>query len=292
VSDAENAPLIAEAVTVATAADVVILALGDNEQTCRETWGAGQDHLGDRASLALPGSQMTLARAVLATGRPVVLYLMNGRPPELSELAASVPAILEGWYAGQATGTAVAEILFGRIAPSAKLCVSLPRDAGHLPAYYSRKNGAGDHRYLFSDNDACFAFGHGLSYSTFRYSELRISAPTLSPDGAITIETDVTNAGPMRATEVVQLYVSDEAASVTRPVRELKDFVRVGLNVGETHTVRFTLRADQLAFTGVDLKTVVEPGRHTVHVGGSSIAGERATFTVVPPSGAPVVKLA
>lgn len=280
VSDAENAPWIAEAAAIAAGADVVVLALGDNEQTCRETWGHGQDHLGDRASLALPGSQLTLARAIIATGRPVVLYLMNGRPPELAELAAAAPAILEGWYAGQATGTAAAEIIFGRIAPSGKLCLSFPRDAGHIPAYYSRKNGAGEHRYLFSENDPLFPFGHGLSYATFTYSPLRLSSPTMPPDGSINIETDLTNNGPMPADEVVQLYVSDEAASVTRPVKELKDFARVTLRPGESRTVRFTLRAAQLAFTGIDFGSVIEPGRHTVQVGGSSVSGERAEFSV------------
>lgn len=285
VSDTENAPLIAEAAAIAASADVVVLALGDNEQTCRETWGYGQDHLGDRASLALPGSQLTLARAVIATGKPIVLYLMNGRPPELTELAAAVPTILEGWYAGQATGTAAAEIIFGRIAPSGKLCVSFPRDVGHIPAYYSRKNGAGDHRYLFSENDPLFAFGHGLSYANFVYGPLRLSSLTMPPDGAIDIETDLTNTGPMPAAEVVQLYVSDEAASVTRPVKELKDFVRVSLRPGETRTVRFTLRAEQLAFTGIALGSVIEPGRHTVQVGGSSVEGERAVFSVLPLDG-------
>lgn len=282
VSDADNASLIADAVTTAAAADVIILALGDNEQTCRETWGYGQDHLGDRASLLLPGSQMTLARAVIATGKPVVLYLMNGRPPELTELAASVPAILEGWYAGQATGTAAAEILFGRVAPSGKLCVSLPRDVGHIPAHYSRKHGAGDHRYLFSQNDALFPFGHGLSYSTFTYGAPRLSAAAIPPDGVLEIQIDVANSGPLPADEIVQLYVTDEAASVTRPVKELKDFARVTLHPGETRTVHFTLRAEQLAFTGIDMKSVVEPGYHTLQIGGSSVTGERATFEVLP----------
>lgn len=285
VSDGENAPLIAEAAAVAAAADVVVLALGDNEQTCRETWGHGQDHLGDRASLALPGSQMALARVIVATGRPVVLYLMNGRPPELTELAATVPSILEGWYAGQSTGTAAAEIIFGRVAPSGKLCISIPRDVGHIPAHYSRKNGAGDHRYLFSRNDALFPFGHGLSYSSFSYGPLRLSSPAMPADGEIAIETDLTNEGPFTADEVVQLYVSDEAASVTRPVKELKDFARVRLHAGERRTVRFVLRARDLAFTGEDLNPVVEPGRHVVQVGGSSAAGERASFLVIPTAG-------
>jgi len=282
VSDEENRPLIEEAARVAAQADVVVLAVGDLERTCRETWGEGSGHLGDRASLDLPGSQMALARAVIATGKPVIVYLMNGRPAALEELSRLAPAILEGWYAGQATGTAAAEILFGRISPSGKLTVSFPRDAGHIPAYYSRKVGAAYHDYLFSNNSALYSFGHGLSYTTFEYRNLKLAAETIRAGEPVRASVEVVNTGKMAADEIMQLYVRDEVASVTRPVMELKDFRRVPLQPGESRTVEFTLDPEALMFTGIDLQPVLEPGKFQIMVGGSTQKLLHTTLTVTP----------
>jgi beta-glucosidase len=282
VSDEENRPLISEAVRVAAESDVVVLALGDLERTCRETWGDGSGHLGDRASLDLPGSQMALARAVIATGKPVIVYLMNGRPAALEELSRLAPAILEGWYAGQATGTAAAEILFGRISPSGKLTVSFPRDAGHIPAYYSRKVGAASHDYLFSNNSALYSFGHGLSYTTFEYRNLRLAQDRLRAGESIRASVEVTNTGTMAADEIVQVYVRDEVASVTRPVMELKDFRRLSLKPGESRVVEFVLEPEALMFTGIELRRIIEPGRFIIMIGGSTTKPLRATLEVTP----------
>lgn len=281
VSDEENRPLIEEAVRVAAQADVVVLAVGDLERTCRETWGDGSGHLGDRASLDLPGSQMALARAVIATGKPVIVYLMNGRPAALEELSRLAPAILEGWYAGQATGTAAAEILFGRISPSGKLTVSFPRDVGHIPAYYSRKVGAAFHDYLFSNNSALYSFGHGLSYTTFAYSNLKLAQEKIRAGEPVRVSVEVANTGKMAADEIVQLYIRDEVASVTRPVMELKDFRRIPLQPGESRTVEFTLEPDTLMFTGLDMKRVLEPGTFKIMVGGSPLKVLQTTLEVL-----------
>ncbi len=280
VSDEENRPLIEQAVRVAAETDVVILALGDLERTCRETWGEDAQHRGDRASLELPGSQMALARAIIAAGKPVIVYLMNGRPPALEELSRLAPAILEGWYAGQATGTAAAEILFGRISPSGKLTISFPRDAGHIPAYYSRKLGAADQDYLFSSKSALYSFGHGLSYTSFEYRNLKLARPKIRLGEPVQVSVEVVNTGKMAADEIVQLYVHDEVASVTRPVMELKDFRRVPLQPGESRTVEFTLEPDALMFTGLDMKPVIEPGKFQLLVGGSTSALLKQTLEV------------
>ncbi|MDI1249830.1 MAG: glycoside hydrolase family 3 N-terminal domain-containing protein [Lacunisphaera sp.] len=282
VSDDENRLLIDTAVSVAAQADVVVLALGDLERTCRETWGEASLHLGDRASLDLPGSQMALARAVIATGKPVIVYLMNGRPAALEELSLLAPAILEGWYAGQATGTAAAEILFGRISPSGKLTVSFPRDVGHIPAYYSRKTGAAYHDYLFSNNSALYSFGHGLSYTTFEYRDLKLATATIRAGEQVRASVEVVNTGKMAADEIVQLYLRDEVASVTRPVMELRDFRRIPLQPGESRTVEFTLAPEALLFTGIDLQPVLEPGKFQIMVGGSTQKLLHTTLTVTP----------
>jgi beta-glucosidase len=265
----ENRRRIAEAVALAKDSDVAIVVVGDNEQTAREAYA--ENHLGDRADLRLPGQQEELARAVLDTGTPMVLMLINGRPPAIPELAERAPAILEGWYLGQEGGTAVAEVLFGDVNPSGKLPVSLPRGVGQVPLFYNHKPTA-LRGYLFASNKPLFAFGHGLSFTTFAYSAPTVAPARIAADGHATVSVEVTNTGGRAGDEVVQLYIRAEVSRVTRPVMELKGFRRITLPAGERRTVTFEVGPEQLAYHGPDLKRVVEPGRFQVMVGGSSEA--------------------
>jgi beta-glucosidase len=264
----ENRPLIDEARRTAAKADLVVLVLGDMECTCRESWAP--DHLGDRSSLDLPGSQLDLARAVLDEGKPVVLYLMNGRPLLLGELKDRVKAIFEGWYMGQETGTAVADILFGDVSPSGKLTVSIPKTVGQLPCYYAKKSGAAEFTYLFGDDKPEFPFGFGLSYTTFSYGNLRAADESIRADGATTVSVDVTNTGRLGADEIVQLYIRQEVASVTRPVKQLMGFRRVHLEPGEKKTVTIPLDAASLAIYDINMQRRTEAGMYTIMVGPSS----------------------
>jgi beta-glucosidase len=264
---AANRRRIAEAVALARESDVAIVVVGDNEQTAREAYA--ENHLGDRSDLRLVGEQEELVRAILDTGKPTVLVLINGRPLAIPELAERAPAILEGWYLGQEGGTAVAEVLFGDVNPSGKLPVSLPRSVGQLPVFYNRKPTA-RRGYLFDSTRPLFPFGHGLSYTTFSYSAPTASPARIPQDGRTTVSVEVTNTGARLGDEVVQLYVRSEVSRVTRPVMELKAFDRITLAPGERRTVTFELGPEQLAYYGPEMKRVVEPGRFKVMVGGNS----------------------
>ena len=265
---ARDAALIAEAVATAAKADAVLLVLGDNEQTCREGWS--EQHLGDRDSLDLPGRQEELLQAVAATGKPAILLLINGRPASINFAAEHVAAILEGWYLGQATGPAVADVLFGDVNPGGRLPITFPRSVGQIPAYYYRKPSA-RRGYLFSNKEPLFAFGHGLSYTTFAYDNLRLSADKMTADQSTTLAVDVTNTGLRAGDEVVQLYIHDVLSErVTRPVKLLKGFQRITLQPGETRTVTFKVGREQLQFWGETMQKVVEPGKFELMVGGSS----------------------
>jgi beta-glucosidase len=265
---AEDAALIAEAVKTVKKANVVLLVLGDNEQTCREGWSA--THLGDRDSLDLPGRQEELLRAVAATGKPVVLLLLNGRPASINFAAENIAAILEGWYLGQAAGTAVADVLFGEVNPGGKLPITFPRSVGQIPAYYYHKPSA-RRGYLFADKSPLFAFGHGLSYTTFAYSNLRLNTDTIRANHRATLSVDVTNTGSRAGDEVVQFYVRDVLAErVTRPLKLLKGFERISLQPGETRAVTFEVGREQLEFWGEGMQKVVEPGQFELMIGGSS----------------------
>src|SRR5690606_30612146 len=223
---AENLRLIEEAVEVAREADVIVLAIGDTEQTSRE--GFADYHLGDRTRLDLVGEQNELFDALHALGKPVVVCAINGRPPSWPNVAARAHAILECWYPGQEGGTAVAEALFGLTNPGAKLPVTVIRDEGQIPYFYNHKPSA-RRGYLFADASPLFPFGFGLSYTTFAISAPRLSTPRIGVAGTVTVEVDVRNTGQRAGDEVVQLYVHDQVASVTRAVKELKAFERVTL---------------------------------------------------------------
>ncbi len=278
-TDEENKPLIDEAVRVAKDADLIVLAIGENETIARESWS--KKHVGDRASLELFGSQAKLADAMLSLGKPVVVYLMNGRPLAIGGLLARANAVLEGWYMGQGTGTAAADILFGDVNPSGKLTISFPRSAGHVPAYYNRKPGARIFDYADDSSKPLLPFGSGLSYTTFKYSAPKVSAPSIKQDGTLTVSADVTNTGKVAGDEIVQLYLRDDVSSVTRPVRELRGFMRVHLEPGETKTVAFPVTFESLAFHDIRMDRVVEPGTFKAWIAPDSNSGTPVAFEVV-----------
>jgi beta-glucosidase len=263
----EDRKQIAEAVEVAKQADVIILAIGGNEQTSREAWGL--NHMGDRASLDLIGRQEELVKAMLATGKPVIALLYNGRPLAINYLVQNVPVIFECWYLGQENGHALAEVLFGDVDPSGKLPISVPRSAGHLPVFYNYKPSA-RRGYLFDDVSPLFAFGYGLSYTTFAIKNVRLEKNKIRANGSTRVFADVTNTGKREGAEVVQMYIRDVVSSVTRPVKELKGFQKVNLRPGETKTVTFEITPESLAFYDINMKYVVEPGDFTILIGNSS----------------------
>lgn len=272
-----NAKRIQDAVKVAQKADIVILALGGNEQTSREAWAP--EHKGDRDSLDLLGNQDDLVKAILATGKPVVVYLQHGRPNSINYIAENVPAIVEGWYLGQEGGTAIADILFGDYNPAGKLPITVPRNVGQLPDYYYQKPSA-KREYVGTTTLPLFPFGWGLSYSTFKYSNVQAAANSIGVLGQTTVSVDVTNTSSIRGDEVVQLYIRQEFSSVTRPVKELRGFRRISLQPGETQTVKFTLGPDELSYLNRDMLRVVEPGIFKIMAGGNSVDLIETTLAV------------
>ncbi len=258
---------IRAATELARKADVAILVLGGNEATCHE---AGERSPGDRDSLDPGGAQNQLIQSIVETGTPTVVFLTNGRPLSIDYAAEHVPAILEGWYLGQEGGTAAAQVLFGDVNPGGKLPITFPRSAGELPAYYYHKPSA-EVPYLFEKRGPLFPFGHGLSYTTFKFSNLKLSPARIAREGETTASVDVTNTGPREGDEVVQLYLRDRVSSVTRPVKELKGFRRIHLKPGETQTVQLKLTPAELGFYNVDMHWVVEPGWFDVMAGSSSV---------------------
>ena len=274
----KNRARIAEAVEVARAADAVVLVLGGNESVSREAWA--DTHLGDATTLDLPGDQSALVDAIVATRKPVVVFLLNGRPYSLVAIETKVAAIVEGWYLGQEGGTAAADVLFGNVNPGGKLSVGLPRSVGQVPVYYRRKP-TSFRDYLFEHRDPLYAFGHGLSYTTFRLANLRVEPASIGPDGRALVRVDVTNTGPRAGDEVVQLYIRDRVSSVTRPVKELAGFSRVSLEPGQTKTVELPLGPDALSLLDQRLQRVVEPGTFDVMVGPNSVDLLKASLEVV-----------
>jgi beta-glucosidase len=275
----EDRKLIAEAVKVARKADVVVLAIGGNDQTSREAWNLA--HMGDRASLDLVGRQAELIQAIAATGKPIIVFLFHGRPNSIQCVNENAAAIFECWYLGQETGTAVADVLFGDYNPGGKLPITVPRSVGHLPAFYNYKPSA-RRGYLFDDVTPLYPFGFGLSYTTFGLSNVRLSKKRISLTGSCEVLADVTNTGTRAGSEVVQMYIRDLVSSVTRPVKELKGFRRVDLEPGQTETVHLEIAPGSLAFWDVDMKYRVEPGDFEIMVGTSSRDAdlEKLTLTV------------
>jgi beta-glucosidase len=271
--------LIEQAVRSVKGSDVAIVAIGENELTSRETWDG---HLGDRDSLALLGMQDELVAALAATGVPIVLVVINGRPLEIGAAVGHARAALEAFYLGQEGGTALGEILFGDVAPSGHLPITLPKSVGQLPVYYYRKATAFG-QFLFSDSKPLFPFGWGLTYTTFSHSDLRVEPATIAPNGRARVSLTVTNTGGRAGTDVVQLYVGAETSSVTRPVRLARGFERVPLAAGESRQVAFEVGPDDLALWNMQMQRQVEPGRYVLEVGSSSAELSSVALDVAAP---------
>lgn len=279
VPDQDNRERIAKAVETARRADVVLLVLGDVPALTRE--GVAWTLPGDRSTLGLWGLQDALVEAIAATGKPVVVLLLNGRPLATPQLVQKANALFEGWYLGQEGGHAFADILFGRVNPGGKLTVSIPRSIGELPVYYDRHPSADVNQYIEGPRQALFPFGHGLSYAKFDISEPRLASVSITPDQDVDLEVDVANIGDRTGDEVVQIYIRDDVSSAPRPVLELKAFQRVTLAAGEKRTLRFTLPNAALGFWSLRRTYELEPGTFTIHAGSSSIQLKSAKLTVV-----------
>lgn len=274
---ANNRRMIAQAVETARGADTIVLFIGDTEQTSREGWG--DDHLGDRTSLDLVGEQNELFTELKAHGKPIVAVLVNGRPPSYPTVAEGANAVLEAWYAGEQQGRVIADALFGKVNPGGKLPVTVARDVGQLPIFYNQKPTA--HRgYLFASKDPLFPFGYGLSYTTFQFGTPSLSAASIRAGQGFSVSVPVTNTGGRAGDEVVQVYLRDDASTVTRPVKELAGFQRITLQPGETRTVTIAVRPESLALWNRDMKRVVEPGDFTIMVGPDSATTQSVKLTV------------
>jgi beta-glucosidase len=273
-----NRRRIQDAAGVARQADVIVAVIGTNESTSREAWA--DNHLGDVASLEISGQQDELVEALRATGKPVVVLLLNGRPLAISHIAETVPAILEGFYLGQEGGTAVGEVLFGEYNPGGKLPISFPRATGQIPVYYDRKP-TSFRSYLDLTREPLFPFGHGLSYTTFKIDALKVTPPTIGPAGEAMVTVEVSNTGSRAGDEVVQLYIRDRVSSASRPVKELRGFERVTLGPGERKTITFKVGPAALQFTDEHMNRVVEPGLFDLMVGSSSRTTSTAPLEVV-----------
>lgn len=268
-----------EAVKIAKRSEVIIAVLG-------ETWDMSGE-ANSRSDIGLPGVQEELLKELVQTGKPVILVLMNGRPLALSWPAEHVPAIVESWQLGSRHGAAVADVLFGDFNPSGKLTASFPRVTGQIPIYYNHKNTgrpANDKskytsRYIDCPSSPLYPFGFGLSYTTYKYDSLKISNGTIRKYGKISVSAKVTNTGSRSGEEIVQLYIRDLVASVTRPVKELKGFTKLLIAPGETKRVEFTLGPEELSMYNIDMEKVVEPGEFKVWIGPNSAEGLEGKFT-------------
>jgi beta-glucosidase len=277
--------MLAEALKVANQADVIVAVLGESAEMSGES--------SSRTKLEIPQAQKDLLNELLKTGKPVVLVLFDGRPLILNDENATVPAILNVWFAGSEAGNAIADVLFGDVNPSGKLTTTFPRSVGQLPIYYAHKNTGRPlsntegkfekfkSNYIDERNEPLFPFGFGLSYTSFDYSNLKISSDKMNSNGKVNVTVDVANTGNYDGKETVQLYIKDVVGSVTRPVRELKGFQKTALKKGEKQTVTFEISIEDLKFYNSDLQFVAEPGQFEVFVGGNSNADMKVGFELV-----------
>jgi beta-glucosidase len=264
---------ISAAVAAAKQADTVILGLGEWQGISGEGF--------DRSSLDLPGNQEHLLESVVATGKPIVLVLENGRPLTIGWAKQHVPAILEAWYPGEFGGQAIAETLFGDNNPAGHLTITFPRSVGQLPDFYN-SDPSRIHKYVDDDGKPLFPFGFGLSYTTFRYDHLAVQPPVTGSDEPVKITVDVTNTGDRNGDEVAQLYFRENVSSVETPDRALVGFSRIRLRPQETKTITFKIPQSQLAVWDAEGKWIIEPGQFTVWAGGSSQASLTAQFQFRP----------
>ena len=262
---------------------IIVATLGEPSEMTGES--------SSRTNLDLPDAQKNLLKALLKTGKPVVLVLFNGRPLTLSWENDNVPAILTTWFAGTEAGHAIADVLFGDVNPSGKLTMTFPKNVGQIPIYYAHKNTGRPlpqgqwfqkfrSNYLDVNNDPLYAFGHGLGYSAFTYSDVKLSSATMNRDGRITASVTVTNSGKYDGKEVVQMYIRDMVGSNTRPVKELKGFEKIFLKAGESKTVSFTITEELLKYYNHDLKYIAESGEFKVFIGTASNNVKEAGFTL------------
>jgi beta-glucosidase len=277
-----QAEKIKGAVDAAKQADVAILVVGENESTNREAWS--ETHRGDRDSLDLLGAQNDLVKAVVETGKPTIVFLINGRPLSINYIAEKVPAIVEGWYLGEEGGTAAANVLFGDVNPGGKLPITFPHSVGDLPDFYNHKPSA-NRSYAFSTREPLYPFGYGLSYTTFKFDNLRVEPSEIHHGGTAKVSVEVTNTGSREGDEVPQLYVHQKIASVTRPVKALKGFQRITLKPGEKKTVEFTVTPEALSMLNTEMHNVVEPGVFEVMVGPDSEHTTTVNLAVLGPQG-------
>ena len=275
--------LLDEALKIASQADVIVAALGESSEMSGES--------SSRTNLNLPDVQHTLLEALLKTGKPVVLVLFTGRPLVLNWEQEHVPAILNVWFGGSEAGPAIGDVLFGAVNPGGKLTMTFPKSVGQIPLYYAHKNTGRTLKegkwfekfrsnYLDVDNDALYPFGYGLSYTTFRFSDITLNRSSIGMDNELVASVTVTNTGDRAGSEVVQLYIRDLVGSVTRPVKELKGFEKIYLQPNESRTVRFTIAPEMLKFYNADLKFVAEPGDFDVMIGPDSRNVKTARFTL------------
>ena len=275
--------LLDEALKIASQADVIVAALGESSEMSGES--------SSRTNLNLPDVQHTLLEALLKTGKPVVLVLFTGRPLVLNWEQEHVPAILNVWFGGSEAGPAIGDVLFGAVNPGGKLTMTFPKSVGQIPLYYAHKNTGRPLKegkwfekfrsnYLDVDNDALYPFGYGLSYTTFRFSDITLNRSSIGMDNELVASVTVTNTGDRAGSEVVQLYIRDLVGSVTRPVKELKGFEKIYLRPNESRTVRFTIAPEMLKFYNADLKFVAEPGDFDVMIGPESRNVKTARFTL------------
>ena len=274
--------LLAEALDTAQSADVVVLALGGNEIVSRESIGnvaPGMSMMGDSDTLDLPGRQMDLVREIVKLGKPTLAVLLNGKAYAVTELAATVPGILEGWYLGQETGNAIADVLFGDVNPSGHLTVTIARNVGQLPVYYY-KTPAARRGYVFDDNSPLFPFGLGLSYTTFTFGKPTFDRDKISPHETAHVSVTVMNTGSRAGDEVVQMYVHHAVSSVVQPIIALRGFRRIHLEAGASTTISFDVGPEQLSILNASMKRVVEPGSVEIRIGANSAETTPVPLTV------------
>ena len=271
-----------QAIDIAKQSDVAVLFVGEIHEMVGEA--------ASRSSLDLPGKQLELVQAIHATGKPTIVVLVNGRPLSIGWVVDNTPAILEAWMGGSQSGHAVADVLFGDVNPGGKLPVTFPRTVGQVQIHYNYLNTGrppeAANRYTSKYFDVpwtpLFPFGYGLSYTTFKISNLQLSNPRMGADGTLTVTVDVENTGQRSGDEVVQLYIRDVVASMSRPVKELKGFQRLTLKPGEKRQIGFVLDREHLAFWNREMRFVVEPGEFRVMVGSNSADVIDAKFEVSP----------
>lgn len=273
-----------EAVKVATQADVIVAVIGEAAEMSGES--------SSRTNIEIPQAQKDLLHALQKTGKPIVLVLFAGRPMAIKEESQNIPAILNVWFPGSEAGLAISDVLFGDVNPSGKLTATFPQNVGQVPIYYNAKNTGRPlqntegkfekfrSNYIDERNEPLYPFGYGLSYTTFDYSDLQLSSPTMAQNGSIDVSVKVKNSGNYDGKEVVQLYIRDLVGSVTRPLKELKGFQKIALKKGETKTVTFKISVEDLKFYNSNLDFVAEEGDFEVFVGTNSVDVLKSKFTL------------